>query len=567
MQESVQAAARGGEAREPAGRLLAASLLLLFYELILIRYLGTEIPVVGFFKNLILIACYLGFGAGLHLGIAPRSSFGLFACTALLPVLLVRAGDWFGLSEIGYSGLSEDEAVLIWNFSALAGYLVLALAFVCALAPMLALGALVGSYFDRFRSSLAAYGWNLLGSLAGTLAFSLVSARSLPPEAWFGASALCALALLVSERRQIRAGDFAWIGMLVLAPVALVVSSEEPRPIWTPYYKLSFFGMGYASGEETGIGLNVNNTWFQRSFNVNLLDREEEETHAEAHAARRLRFVAPFRFARPKRVLVLGAGLGTDTASALGHRATFVRAVDIDPVIVELSDRLHPNRPYRDPRVDVRIDDARHYLSSSRDDYDLILLGVLEARSLFSQFSNLRLDNYVYTREGLTEAAAHLSPGGVLWLNLWVPKGWVFEKARGLMQEIFGEKLAVLHGSDSQHYAFVGCRDCSFDRLDDVIARVGRVERVVAPPSAISRAASRCRATIGPTSSSARARCRGSTSCCSARWSRSRWSRCASRFATCCASSGASSSSARRSCCSRRAPSRAWRSWPVRPGS
>ncbi len=476
MQQAQEAGAARAVPREPVLRLLGASCLLLFYELVLIRYLGTEIPVVGFFKNLILIACYLGFGAGLHLGIAPRSAFAWLAGASLLPVLLVRASGWLGLSEIGYSGVSQDEAVLIWNFSALGGIALLALAFVCAIAPLLALGALIGHYFDRFRAPLAAYGWNLFGSLGGTLAFSLVSALSLPPEAWFGASSALLLALLAAERKPIGAASLAWIGLLALAPVPLVVSSEQPPPVWTPYYKVSFFGMGYATGEQTGMGLNVNNTWFQRSFNVNLLDHEEEE-RGDAHAARRLRFVAPFRFARPKSVLVLGAGLGNDTASALGHRAERVRAVDIDPVIVELADRLHPNRPYRDPRVEVTIDDARHFLSTTGERYDLILLGVLEARSLFSQFSNLRLDNYVYTREALADAAAHLNPGGVLWLNLWVPKGWVFEKARGLMQEVFGERMAVLHGTDSQHYAFVGCRDCALERLDGVIQRVGRIER------------------------------------------------------------------------------------------
>lgn len=481
MTDASEAAAAVLRSREPAGRMLVVSLLLLFYELTLIRYLGTEIPVVGFFKNLILVACYLGFGVGLHLGIALPRAFGLFAATSLLPLLLVRASSSLGLSEIGYSGVTDDEAVLIWNFSAAAGLLVLAAAFACAVVPMLTLGAIVGSYFDGFRQALPAYAWNLVGSLLGTLGFSLIAARSLPPAAWFGASSGLLLTLLVAERRQLRPAWAAIVAALALLPVALAVSREEPSPIWTPYYKLSFFGMGYASGETTGTGLKVNNTWFQDSFNVNYLDREEE-IRAWAHAARRLRYVAPFRFARPRHVLVLGSGLGSDSASALHHRARAVRAVDIDPVIVGLSNRIHPNRPYADPRVKVSIDDARHFLSTSDERFDLILLGVLEARSLFSQFSNLRLDNYVYTREGLALAAEHLAPGGVLWLNLWVPRDWVFEKARGLMREVFGERMAVLHGPRSQHYAFVGCRDCSFERLDALIAGVGGIERVVDSP-------------------------------------------------------------------------------------
>ena len=40
--------------------------LLLFYEPVLIRYLASEIPAVGFFKNLILIAAFFGTGLGLN---------------------------------------------------------------------------------------------------------------------------------------------------------------------------------------------------------------------------------------------------------------------------------------------------------------------------------------------------------------------------------------------------------------------------------------------------------------------------------------------------------------------
>src|SRR5205085_4132812 len=61
----------------------------------------------------------------------------------------------------------------------------------------------------------------------------------------------------------------------------------------------------------------------------------------------------------PRRVLVVGAGTGNDVAAALRAGATEVDAVDIDPAVVALGRRHHPEHPYDDARVRVIVDDAR----------------------------------------------------------------------------------------------------------------------------------------------------------------------------------------------------------------
>src|SRR6266446_6654533 len=47
-----------------AWRLLLVSSAALYLEIILIRWLGTEVRIFAFFQNLSLIACFLGFGLG-----------------------------------------------------------------------------------------------------------------------------------------------------------------------------------------------------------------------------------------------------------------------------------------------------------------------------------------------------------------------------------------------------------------------------------------------------------------------------------------------------------------------
>jgi SAM-dependent methyltransferase len=434
-------------------RLFVVSVLTLLLELALIRYLGTELPAVGFFKNLVLIACFLGLGVGLNLRMPIRSALGLFGITSCLPLLLVRIAYAWELVTL-YTG-GTDEAILLPTQGGRElglGIALVCLAFVSAMVPFIFLGCLFGAYFDAFRESLRAYGWNILGSLVGTIAFSVICFLTVPPVVWFSICALLFVLLYLSEIKETGGAMAALLTVVVFIQLLLCLPSGMDRVIWTPYYKVTLYPGAHHSGHH-GYALNVNNTWFQHSIDINLLHGHESVT-GENQAAN-LRFRTPFIFANPKKVLVLGSGLGNDTAGALKQGADSVYAVDIDPQIPQLSESLHPNKPYRDPRVHLVIDDARHFLNSSQERYDLILFGVLEARSLFSQFSNLRLDNYVYTREGVEAALRRLSPGGVLWLNMWVPKDWVFEKFVLLMRELCGENFAVLRGVGSEHFSFV----------------------------------------------------------------------------------------------------------------
>src|ERR1700736_6440972 len=45
-------------------QLVLASVTALFLELLMIRWISSEIPVFAYFKNFVLIACFLGFGLG-----------------------------------------------------------------------------------------------------------------------------------------------------------------------------------------------------------------------------------------------------------------------------------------------------------------------------------------------------------------------------------------------------------------------------------------------------------------------------------------------------------------------
>lgn len=161
-------------------KLLITSGLILVLELVLIRYLSTEVPAVGFFKNLILISAFLGLGVGLNLKIRLRTALVLSGVSGVLPLVLVRIGAIFDLIH-PFPGFA-DEAVLFgprsWELLVL-GVLLLCLSFLSAMAPFIFLGRLLGVYFDDYRDALRAYGWNILGSLMYTIEGLIRAARLL----------------------------------------------------------------------------------------------------------------------------------------------------------------------------------------------------------------------------------------------------------------------------------------------------------------------------------------------------------------------------------------------------
>src|SRR5258708_4093494 len=68
-------------------RLALVSLFGLFLELLMIRWISSEITIFAYFKNFVLVACYLGFGLGCYLS---RRAINLLAlCLPLIALALL----------------------------------------------------------------------------------------------------------------------------------------------------------------------------------------------------------------------------------------------------------------------------------------------------------------------------------------------------------------------------------------------------------------------------------------------------------------------------------------------
>jgi spermidine synthase len=85
-----------------------------------------------------------------------------------------------------------------------------------------------------------------------------------------------------------------------------------------------------------------------------------------------------------------------------------VDAVEILPAMVELADMFMPHNLgyHRNPRVHVVVDDGRHYLTRSRDRYDIVSINISDPR-LPGGASLFHADFYGIVKE-------HLTAGGVV---------------------------------------------------------------------------------------------------------------------------------------------------------
>ncbi len=148
----------------------------------------------------------------------------------------------------------------------------------------------------------------------------------------------------------------------------------------------------------------------------------------------------PYHFyPNPPSVLVLGSGMGNDVAAALRNGAGRVQAVEIDPLILKLGRELHFEHPYQSPRVHVVLNDARSYIENSHDQFDLIVFFFFYYKSTTEIFTNIRIDNYVYTREALQRAKQLLKPDGLFIVKFQVDTPWIAGRLYNLMQVTFGQ--------------------------------------------------------------------------------------------------------------------------------
>jgi SAM-dependent methyltransferase len=410
-------------------RLVCASCLVLFVELFLIRWLGSNVVYLSYFSNFVLLGSFLGIGIGFlraHSGLrlfpyAPVALGLLVVFVRIFHVEIDRRG-----SQLLYFGAFDRTGLPLWA--------TLPVVFVCTAAIMAMIAEEAGRVFAPF-APLEAYRLDIVGSLVGIGAFSVLAFLWLPPVA-SGLVATGLFALLLPRRLVALPAAVA----LVVIVVALATEGG-PGISWSPYYKIHIVG-------QKGLYLiDVNGIPHQEISSV-AYRRATEPIYFDPYAWRRGR--------RPGRVLIVGAGTGTDVAIALAHGATSVDAVEIDPRLYQLGREFQPNRAYQDPRVTVHITDGRAFLERTNKRFDLILFALPDSLTVVSGQSALRLESYLFTLEAMRTARDHLQPGGEFAMYNYYREQWLVDRLAGTLATVYGSPPCLDdEGVGRAHFAAV----------------------------------------------------------------------------------------------------------------
>jgi hypothetical protein len=292
-------------------RVFAVSMAALYFELLVIRYIGTEIRIFAYLKNITLIAGFCGIGIGMVLTQVPSRLRTWIPLLFALLFLSARYSNFLGLTHIGF--FTPDD--FVWGIHShlppLAVKALFVAGLVCFFTMMMGffifIGCLVGKELKQCRQ-LPGYSANLAGSLAGMLLFTALSFYNNGPAAWILAGCLLLCPFVYRERT------------LMVAMLGVILLTAVPQP--------------------GAFGPPTTESILRTSITDWLANTRSLHARSEPRLHRRRRFSRPTtRFPNywpnneallhmnsrtdgenPGDVLVVGAGTGNDVAAALtGH--------------------------------------------------------------------------------------------------------------------------------------------------------------------------------------------------------------------------------------------------------
>ena len=153
----------------------------------------------------------------------------------------------------------------------------------------------------------------------------------------------------------------------------------------------------------------VNSAVYGRSL---LLDGKTQSTERDEHIYHEtLVHPALLLHPDPREVFIGGGGEGGTLRETLRHRGVSgVTMVDLDPQVVELCREhlpQHHQGAFDDPRARLVHDDARAYLENSAQQYDVMIMDLVDPLEGGPAY-------LLYTREYYDIARDRLKPGGIL---------------------------------------------------------------------------------------------------------------------------------------------------------
>lgn len=326
----------------------------------------------------------------------------------------------------------------------------------------LALAAVTSRHEDPGRAVGAVYAANTLGAIIGALTFSMILIPRLG-TLWsqgilMAIAAVAAIVMLAASLRGAaavgRATLLARAGAVAAIPiVAVLLAYGVPsvpgelfaygRKVMAPEYDVDMLYVG--EGMNASIAVSRRREDNVRSFHVTG-KTEATSDPIDMRLQRMLGHWPALLHPKPRTVLVVGFGAGVTAGS-------FVTYPEIERIVICEIEPLIPQKigPFfskenhdvlKDPRVEIIYDDARHFVLTSKEKFDIITTDPIHPW--------VKGAATLYTKEFFDLTRKHLKPSGVMtqWVPLYESTPDVVKSEMATFFSVFPEGVAWINDRD-----------------------------------------------------------------------------------------------------------------------
>lgn len=496
--QAATTSSTGSNTRNIALELFVVSLLSLYAELLVIRWMSCDIRAFSVFRTFPLVTCFVGLGVGFALGndriyrlcpLALLVFVGMMKLSGslslgLLPFPTVSIYYW---DQLLSSTFSPGTVLYLGMFM-----LLLILVLVGPFALCACIGSRLGVLFNQLPA-LNGYCINIAGALAGSLLYAGLSYLGWGPAQQtlllLGVLTACLIHAYKSP---------GWLPAVALAATLGLTLFEVPcvsipffgnlleyrrtptTTYWSPYQRLDtniYESTQSGKAKLIGVELAANRSFHQYFFADNVDQSLFPKDVADLFVERQKSYQLPFDLIKqvipasatgvlPINCLIVGSGMGQNVNAALANGIAHIDAVEIDPLILKLGKQFNPH--YADARVTAYCDDARHFFGTTKNKYDLVVFPVLDSHAVTGQGSSVRIDSYVYTREALAKTMSLLKPGGIVVISFGAIAPWIGDRLYYTFADAAGYPPLVLRLANAKRW---GVPDLTYVLGDKVKAK------------------------------------------------------------------------------------------------
>ena len=396
-------------------------------EVIWTRVLSLLFGATTYTFSLILAVFLMGLGIGSSVGAAIAKRFAhsrvpLGVCQLLLCAAIAWAAHTTGTSmpywpinpSIGKSPVYQFELDLLRAF-----WVVLPGAILWGASFPLAIGAAAREGEDTGRLVGGVYAANTVGAILGALVTSLLLVAAIgsqkSQQVLIVISAMSGLLMLATTSRgglgpivaMVAAGSLAGLLMRTVPPLpGILVAYGRYAATWVGVNEIIYSGEGVTAS----VAVSRTPAGVLNYHNAGKVQASSEPQ--DMRLQRMLGHLTTLVPENPRRVLVIGCGAGvTAGAVSVDPLVKSETIAEIEPLVPRVVSKYFADYNFNvvaNPKVTVHLDDARHYLLTTKEKFDAITSDPLDPW--------VRGAATLYTREFFDVAKAHLNPGGVVTL-------------------------------------------------------------------------------------------------------------------------------------------------------